>query len=108
VWALFGWATLVLDGGVHGTVAAVGWLAARPWLVGAAGLGWMAALAGLTAYEQLGRHGRAVATAAGVAALALAAVAALHPAWLPPVLAGQGRAAPPGDLTSSSTCRGTA
>jgi predicted metal-binding membrane protein len=36
---MFGWAALVFDGGVHGTVDAVGWLAARPWLVGAAGLG---------------------------------------------------------------------
>jgi predicted metal-binding membrane protein len=143
VWALFGWAALVFDGGVHGTVEAVGWLAARPWLVGAAGLGlagafqfsslkdrcltecrhpaayllrhyrrgpraafrlgwghglyclgccwalmlvmfsvgvadlgWMAALAGLMAYEKLGRHGRAVARAAGVAALVLAVLAA--------------------------------
>jgi predicted metal-binding membrane protein len=39
VWAMFGWAALVFDGGVHGTVDAVAWLAARPWLVGAAGLG---------------------------------------------------------------------
>ena len=38
VWAMFGWAALVFDGGVHGTVDAVGWLV-RPWLVGAAGLG---------------------------------------------------------------------
>jgi len=116
VWAVFGWAALVLDGGVHGTVDAVGWLAARPWLVGAAGLGLAGAFQfsdlkdrcltqcrhpaayllrhyrrGPRAAFRLGwGHGRAAATAAGAAALALAAVAALHPAWPPPVLAGQG------------------
>jgi predicted metal-binding membrane protein len=157
VWAMFGWAALVFDGGVHGTVDAVGWLAVRPWLVGAAGLGlagafqfsslkdrcltecrhpaayllrhyrrgpraafrlgwghglyclgccwalmlvmfsvgvadlgWMAAMAGLMAYEKLGRHGRGAAIATGVAALALAALVALHPAWMPPVMASHG------------------
>jgi hypothetical protein len=59
VWVVFGWAALVLDGGVHGTVDAVGWLAARPWLVGAA-------------------------------ALALAALVALQPAWMPPLPASHG------------------
>jgi predicted metal-binding membrane protein len=156
VWALFGWAALAFDDVVHRMVHALPWLAARPWLVGAATLGlagafqfsplkdrcltacrhpsayllrhyrrgsaaafrlgwghglyclgccwalmlvmfavgitdlrWMAALAGLMAYEKLGRHGRVVATTAGVAALALAVLVALHPAWMPPFLAGQ-------------------
>jgi predicted metal-binding membrane protein len=39
VWLMFGWAALVFDGGVHQSVDAVAWLAARPWLVGAATLG---------------------------------------------------------------------
>jgi hypothetical protein len=38
----------------------------------------MAALAGLMAYEKLGRRGQSAARAAGVAGLALAV---LHPAW---------------------------
>jgi hypothetical protein len=50
----------------------------------------MAALAGLMAYEKLGRHGKVAATATGVAALALAALVALHPAWMPPVMASHG------------------
>jgi hypothetical protein len=45
------------------------------------------ALAWLMAYEKLGRHGKGAATAAGVAALALAALVALHPSWMPPVMA---------------------
>jgi predicted metal-binding membrane protein len=79
VWAMFGWAALVFDGGVHGTVDALGCCWA-PMLVmfsvGVADLGWMAALAGLMAYEKLGRHGKGAAAAAGVAALALAALVA--------------------------------
>ena len=35
VWLVFGWAALVLDGGVHQAVDVLPWLAARPWLVGA-------------------------------------------------------------------------
>ena len=140
---MFGWAALTFDGGVHQTVDAAAWLAARPWLVGAASLGlagafqfstlkdrcltesrhpaayllrhyrrgpraafrlgwghglyclgccwalmlvmfavgvsdlrWMVALAGLMAYEKLGRHGQAAARAAGVATLALAVLVA--------------------------------
>ena len=57
--------------------------------VGVSDLRWMAALAGLMAYEKLGRRGPAVAAAAGVAALALAVLVALHPAWVPPVLGRQ-------------------
>ena len=45
------------------------------------------ALAWLMAYEKLGRHGTGAATAAGVAVLALAALVALHPSWMPPVMA---------------------
>ena len=65
---MFGWAALVFDGGVHGTVDALGCCWA-PMLVmfsvGAADLGWMAALA-------------------------LAALVVLHPSWMPPVMAGHG------------------
>jgi predicted metal-binding membrane protein len=156
VWALFGWAALAFDDVVHRVAHALPWLAAHPWLVGAATLGmagafqfsslkdrcltacrhpaayllrhyrrgpaaafrlgwghglyclgccwalmlvmfaagvadlrWMAALAALMAYEKIGRHGQAVAAAAGVVALALALLVALHPAWLPPFLTGQ-------------------
>ena len=39
VWVAFGWVALAFDGGVHRGVDAVGWLAARPWLVGAATVG---------------------------------------------------------------------
>lgn len=68
VWAMVGWAALLFDGGVHGTVDAVGccWaLMLVMFSVGAADLGWMAALA-------------------------LAALVALHPSWMPPVMAGHG------------------
>jgi hypothetical protein len=41
------------------------------------------------AYEKIGRRGQAVAAAAGVVALALALLVALHPGWLPPFLMGQ-------------------
>ena len=155
MWALFGWAALAFDDVVHRLAHALPWLAARPWLVGAATLGlagafqfsslkdrcltacrhpaayllrhyrrgpgaafglgwghglyclgccwalmlvmfavgvtdlrWMAALAALMAYEKIGRHGQAVAAAAGVVALALALLVALHPAWMPPFLTG--------------------
>jgi Predicted metal-binding integral membrane protein (DUF2182) len=40
VWLVFGWAALVFDGGVHQTVDALRWLAARPWLVGRPASGW--------------------------------------------------------------------
>jgi hypothetical protein len=39
VWALFGWAALAVDDGVHRVAHALPWLAAHPWLVGAAILG---------------------------------------------------------------------
>ena len=38
VWVLFGWVALAFDGGVHHAVNWVPWLAAHPWLVGAATL----------------------------------------------------------------------
>ena len=44
--------------------------------VGVSDLRWMAALAGLMAYEKIGRHGQAAARAAGVATLALAVLVA--------------------------------
>jgi predicted metal-binding membrane protein len=50
--------------------------------------GW-AAPAALMAYEKIGRRGQAVATAAGVLALAMALLVALHPVWLPPFLMGR-------------------
>ena len=56
--------------------------------VGITDLRWMAALAALMAYEKIGRHGQAVAATAGVVALALALLVALHPAWMPPFLTG--------------------
>ena len=39
IWALFGWAALAFDDGVHRVAHALPWLAAHPWLVGAATLG---------------------------------------------------------------------
>ena len=39
VWAVFGWAALAFDDVVHRMTHALPWLAARPWLVGAATLG---------------------------------------------------------------------
>ncbi len=52
---------------------------------GVSDLVWMAALGALMAYEKIGRHGTTIATAAGVAFLALSALVALHPAWMPPI-----------------------
>jgi predicted metal-binding membrane protein len=57
---------------------------------GLADLRWMAALGALMAYEKIGRHGRAVARAAGVLLLGWAALVLLQPAWLPPALRGPG------------------
>jgi predicted metal-binding membrane protein len=53
---------------------------------GVADLGWMAALGGLMTYEKVGRNGQRVAAVAGAAAIGLAVLVALHPAWLPPLL----------------------
>ena len=55
---------------------------------GFANLIWMAALAALTAYEKIGRHGKGVARAAGVALVAWGIVVLAQPAWLPDVLRG--------------------
>ena len=57
--------------------------------VGITDLRWMGALAALIAYEKLGRHGHAVATAAGVVAVALALLVAVQPAWMPWLLWSQ-------------------
>jgi len=51
--------------------------------VGVADLGWMAALTALMAYEKIGRHGPAVATATGILALAVAPLVAAQPTWIP-------------------------
>jgi predicted metal-binding membrane protein len=51
--------------------------------VGVADLRWMAALTALMAYEKIGRHGPAVATATGVLALAVAPLVAAQPTWVP-------------------------
>jgi hypothetical protein len=37
----------------------------------------------LMAYEKVGRHGQAVATATGVLALAVAPLVAAQPSWIP-------------------------
>jgi predicted metal-binding membrane protein len=57
--------------------------------VGITDLRWMAVLAGLMAYEKIGRHGEAVAAAAGVVALGLALLVGLHPTWMPSFLTSQ-------------------
>ena len=54
---------------------------------GVADLAWMAALGGLMTYEKVGRHGERVAAVAGAAAIGLAVLVALQPAWLPPLFA---------------------
>jgi predicted metal-binding membrane protein len=53
--------------------------------VGVADLRWMAALTALMAYEKIGRHGQAVATATatGILALAVAPLVAAQPGWVP-------------------------
>jgi predicted metal-binding membrane protein len=51
--------------------------------VGVADLRWMAALTVLMAYEKIGRHGPAVATATGMLALAVAPLVAAQPTWVP-------------------------
>jgi predicted metal-binding membrane protein len=53
---------------------------------GVADLVWMAALGVLMTYEKVGRHGQRVGAVAGVAAIMLAALVALHLAWVPPLL----------------------
>jgi predicted metal-binding membrane protein len=50
---------------------------------GVANLVWMAALAGLMAYEKVGRRRRQLTPVAGVVLLGLAALVLLHPTWLP-------------------------
>ena len=55
---------------------------------GFANLIWMAALAALTAYEKIGRHGKAVARGAGVALVAWGVLVLAQPAWLPELLRG--------------------
>jgi hypothetical protein len=46
VWALFGWAALGFDDGVHRVAHALPWLTARPWLAGVVALD-LALLVGL-------------------------------------------------------------
>lgn len=56
--------------------------------VGVTDIRWMAPLAGLMAYEKIGRHGEAVGAGAGVALLVGASLIAHHPGWLPTTLDG--------------------
>jgi predicted metal-binding membrane protein len=93
VWALFGGAALVFDDVVHRLTHAIGWLGAHPEVVAAATLGLAGAfqlstlkdrcLTALMAYEKIGRHGPAVATATGILALAVAPLVAAQPTWIP-------------------------
>ena len=53
-----------------------------------------ASLAALMAYEKIGRHGQAVATTAGVMALALALLVTHHPPCLPRSWRASGEATP--------------
>lgn len=55
-----------------------------------AGLAWMAALTGVMAIERSSRVGRHAVVLAGSVLVGLAALTALHPAWLPATLAGSG------------------
>jgi predicted metal-binding membrane protein len=49
--------------------------------VGVSDVWWMAILAALMAYENVGRRGPQVAAVAGVAFLVLATVVPMHPPW---------------------------
>jgi predicted metal-binding membrane protein len=53
------------------------------FVAGVAMLWWMAALTAVMVYEKTGRYGRELTPLAGVALLALAAVALVHPPWFP-------------------------
>jgi predicted metal-binding membrane protein len=55
---------------------------------GFANLAWMAVLAAVTAYEKIGRHGRALTPALGAALVGWGAVVLAHPPWLPAALGG--------------------
>lgn len=55
---------------------------------GFANLAWMAALAALTAYEKVGRRGKAAAHVAGVILLAWGVLVLTQPVWLPELLRG--------------------
>ena len=55
---------------------------------GFANLAWMAALATLTAYEKVGRHGKAAARVAGIVLLVWGVFVLTQPVWLPAMLRG--------------------
>lgn len=55
---------------------------------GFANLAWMAVLAAVTAYEKIGRHGRALTPVLGVMLAGWGAVVLAHPGWLPSALGG--------------------
>jgi predicted metal-binding membrane protein len=55
---------------------------------GFANLAWMAVLAAVTAYEKIGRPGRALTPVLGIALAGWGAVVLAHPAWLPSALGG--------------------
>jgi predicted metal-binding membrane protein len=53
------------------------------FVAGVATLWWMAALTAVMVYEKTGRYGRELTPLVGVALLALAAIALVHPPWFP-------------------------
>ena len=55
---------------------------------GVANLWWMAGLTALMVYEKTGTGGRRAVPVAGIALLACAALALVHPHWLPAILGG--------------------
>lgn len=55
---------------------------------GFANLAWMAALATLTAYEKVGRRGKAAARVAGIVLLVWGVLVLTQPVWLPEMLRG--------------------
>ena len=55
---------------------------------GISNLVWMAGLAGIMAYEKVGRRGPQLASVVGAVLLAWGALVLAHPAWLPHAFAG--------------------
>jgi predicted metal-binding membrane protein len=55
---------------------------------GFANLAWMAVLAAVTAYEKIGRHGRALTPVLGIVLAGWGTLVLVHPAWLPSALGG--------------------
>jgi predicted metal-binding membrane protein len=55
---------------------------------GFANLAWMAVLAAVTAYEKIGRHGRALTPVLGIVLAGWGTLVLVHPSWLPSALGG--------------------